>query len=94
MGKYLIMLSKEITWNKVICKMSFSCGTVLKIPHINAGEARDERLIPGLGILPGVKIVTHFNVLAWKMPLTEESGRFQSTESQSQTCLNMHTFMI
>ena len=67
---------------------------MLKIPPVNAGEARDERLIPGLGILPGVKIVTHSKVLAWKMPLTEESGRFQSTESQSQTCLNMHTFMI
>ena len=48
------MLSKETTWNKVIRKTSFPGGTVVKIPPVNAGEARDESLIPGLGMLPGV----------------------------------------
>ena len=38
MLKYFIMLSKEITWNKVIHKMSFSGGTVVKIPPVIAGE--------------------------------------------------------
>ena len=54
MGKYLVMLSKETTWNKVIRKTSFPGVTVVKIPPVNAGEARDESLIPGLGMLPGV----------------------------------------
>ena len=34
--------------------MSFSCGTVLKIPHINAGEARRE-VDPWFGNTPWSK---------------------------------------
>jgi len=28
------------------------------------------------------EMVTHFNILAWKIPLTEEAGRLQSMGSQ------------
>ena len=31
---------------------------------------------------------THSSILAWRIPCTEEPGRLQSMESQSQTRLN------
>ena len=34
-------------------------------------------------------MATHSNILAWKIPWTEEPGRLQSTRFQSQTQLNM-----
>ena len=34
---------------------------------------------------------THFSILAWKIPWTEESGGLQSVGSQSQTQLSAHT---
>ena len=34
------------------------------------------------------KMATHFSILAWKSPRTEEFGRLRSMESQSQTRLN------
>ena len=30
-------------------------------------------------------MATHSNILAWRIPWTEEPGRLQSMESQSQT---------
>ena len=35
-------------------------------------------------------MATHSSILAWRMPWTEEPGRLQSMESQSQTRLCMH----
>ena len=42
--------------------------------------------IPGLGSFPGDQ--THSSILAWRIPWTEESGKQQSVESQSQTWLS------
>ena len=33
-------------------------------------------------------MATHFSILAWRIPWTEEPGGLQSMESQSQTQLN------
>ena len=35
-------------------------------------------------------MATLFNILAWKIPWTEEPGELQSMGSQSQTGLGMH----
>ena len=60
----------------------FSGDTKVKNPSANAGDARDEGLIPGLGRSPGEEIATHSSILAWKIPWIEEPGRLQSMGSQ------------
>ena len=47
---------------------------VVKNQSINAGDVRDEGSIPGLGRSPGGGMVTHFSILAWRIPWTEETG--------------------
>ena len=44
----------------------------------NAGVAGDTGSIPGSGRSPGGGHETYFNVLAWRIPRTEEPGRLQS----------------
>ena len=48
----------------------------------NAGDSRDEGLIPGSGRSPGEGMATHSSILAWKVPWAEEPGRLQSTGLQ------------
>ena len=49
---------------------------------INAGDARD---MGSLGREDPLEeeMATHSNILAWKIPWTEEPGRLQSMQSQS-----------
>ena len=46
----------------------------------NAGDAGDMGLIPGLGRSPEGEhgMATHSNILAWRIPRTEEPGRLRS----------------
>ena len=37
------------------------------------------------------EMATHFSILAWKIPWTEEAGRLQSLGSQSRTRLSNFT---
>ena len=53
----------------------------------NGGDARDVGLIPGLGGSPGGGHATHFSILAWRIPWTEEPGWLLSMGPQSQTRL-------
>ena len=62
--------------------MGFPSGTLIKNVPANAGDTRDEGLIPGLGRSPGEEIATHSSILAWKIPWIEEPGRLQSMGSQ------------
>ena len=62
--------------------MEFSGGTVVKNLPANAGDARDMGLIPGWGRSSGAGMATHFSILAWKIPWTEEPSRLQSMGSQ------------
>jgi len=39
----------------------------------------DNRSIPGSGRSPGEGNETHFSILAWEIPQTEEPGGLQST---------------
>ena len=51
---------------------------VVKNPPAFAGDIRDAGLIPGSGRSPGEGMATHSNILAWRIPQTEELGGLQS----------------
>ena len=59
--------------------MGFSGGSEVKVSASHAGD---------LGSIPGSEdplekeMVTHSNILAWRIPWTEKPGRLQSTGSQ------------
>ena len=58
-------------------------------------KTRDVASILGLGRSPGGGNATHSNILAWKIPWTEESDGLQSMgsqESQTRPSTYMHTF--
>ena len=65
--------------------MGFPRSAVIKNLPVNAGDTRDEGLIPGSGRSPGEETATHSSILAWKTPWIEEPGRLQCRESQSRT---------
>ena len=54
-------------------------GKKKKNSPANAGDIRDVRSIPELGRSPGEGMATHFSILAWRIPWTEEPGGLQST---------------
>ena len=51
---------------------------VVKNLPANAGDVRDAGSIPGLERFPGGGNATHFSILAWRIPQTEEPGGLQS----------------
>ena len=55
---------------------------MVKNPPANAGDMRDEGLIPGLGRSPEEENGNSLSILAWRIPWTEEPGRLQSIGSQ------------
>ena len=59
--------------------LGFPGGSDGKEFTCNAG---DLVLIPGLGRSSGEGMATHSNILAWRIPWTEEPGGLQSMESQ------------
>ena len=61
------------------CHLGFPGGSVVKNSPANVGDAGS---IPGSGISPGEGNVTHYTILTWEIPWTEEPGRLQSTGSQ------------
>ena len=72
--------------------MGFPSGAVIKNLPADAGDARDEGLIPESGRSPGEEIATRSSILAWKIPWVEDPGRLQPTGSQSRTWLSMHKY--
>ena len=50
----------------------FPCTSASKESPCNTG---DPGLIPGLGRPPGEETATYSNILAWRVPWTEEPGR-------------------
>ena len=48
----------------------------------NSEDARDTGLIRGSKRSPGEEMATHFSILTWKIPGTEETGGLQSTALQ------------
>ena len=57
----------------------FPGGTVVKNPPANGGDVGS---IPGSGRSPGGGMATHFSILAWRIPYTQEPGGLQSMGSQ------------
>ena len=56
-------------------------GSVVKNPPLwihNAGVTRDSGSIPGSGRSHEEGMASHFSILAWRFPRTEEPGRLQS----------------
>ena len=53
---------------------------VVKNLSANAGDLRDERLIPEPGRSPGEGNGYHFNIFAWRIPWTEKPSGLQSME--------------
>ena len=70
--------------------MDFPGGSDGKASVYNLG---DPGLIPGLGRPPEKEMATHSNILAQRIPWTEEPGRLQSVGSQrvGYDCATNHT---
>ena len=60
---------------------------LLPLPSSNAGDVRDMGSIPGSGGSPGGRNGNPLQDSCLENPITEEPGRLQSTELQSQTQL-------
>ena len=58
---------------------------VVKNLHANVGYARAMHSIPGSGRSLEKEMATHSNILAWRIPWTEEAGGLQSGGTESQT---------
>ena len=65
-------------WNTIKFMVDFPGGSDGKASAYNAG---DPGSIPGLGRSLQKEMATHFSILAWKIPCTEEPGRLQSVGS-------------
>ena len=50
---------------------------MVKNSPASAGDVKDSGSIPGLGRSPGVGHGTHFSILTWRIPWTEEPGGLQ-----------------
>ena len=55
---------------------------MVKNSPANAEVIRDADFIPGSERCPGEEMATHFSILAWKIPWTEEPGGLQAIGSQ------------
>ena len=62
--------------------MALPGGTVVKNPPTDAGDAREEGLIPSLENPLEEEMATHSGILAWEIPWTEEPGGLKSGDSQ------------
>ena len=56
---------------------------LVKSPHANAGEVRVVGLLSGSGRLLEKEMATHYHILAWRIPWTEEPGGQQFIGLQS-----------
>ena len=64
--------------------MIWASQVVLVVKHLpaSAGDVKDKVLVPGLGRSPGGGDDNHFNILAWRIPWTEEPSGLQFIWSQ------------
>ena len=58
------------------------CWLLVKNLPDSAGDSRNTSSIPGLGRPPEEEMEPRSNILAWKIPWTEEPGGLQSTGPQ------------
>ena len=78
--------------------MGFLGGSVGKETACSAGDAGDMSLIPGSGRSLEKGMATHFRILAWRIPWTEEPGRLQSIGHKeldmTKQCSNYRTIAL
>jgi len=69
------------------CLLFGACqvALVVKNSSASAGDIRDMGSIPELGRLLEEGMAIYSDILAWRIPWTEEPGGLQSMGSQSQT---------
>ena len=67
---------------KYACIWDFHGDSVVKNPHVNAGDAVS---IPGLGRSPEKEMATDSSIPAWEIPWTEKSVGLQSMGSQKES---------
>ena len=89
------MNSKNFHLPQFLISSSFSRfpgGSVGKESACSAGDTRD--IVRSLDQEDPLEeeMAMRLNILAWKIPWTEEPGRLQSMELQSQAWLSMHTW--
>ena len=74
--KYIVSSMRELNLTHNMPELlGFPGGSEVKASASNVG---DPGLIPGSGRSPGEEMVTHYSILAWRMPWTEEPSRLQS----------------
>ena len=78
-----VTLSFSNHWGGIYIILGFPGGTVVKTPPDNVGDA-GETGVQSLGQQDPLeeKMVTHFNIPAWKILWTEEPSGLQSMGSQ------------
>ena len=71
--------------------MGFPGSLAIKNPPVNAGDARDMHSIPASGDPLEEKMAADSNILAWKIPWTEEPDELQSMGSWRVLDMIEHT---
>ena len=69
-----LLAVKEVQAGVGLIRWHFPDGASGKELSASAGDVRDLGSIPGSGRTPGGGHGTHFSILAWKIPWTEEPG--------------------
>ena len=83
------MLSTKLEQGKE--REGFPGGSVVKNPLANAGHAEDVDLILGQQGPLEVEMATHSNILAWKIPWTEEPpGGLYSPRGHKESDMTEH----
>ena len=75
---FLIMKSFKLTMLRF---RAFQVALVVRNLPANEGDIGDTGSIPGSGRGPGEGMATHFNILTWRIPWTEEPDSLQSIGS-------------
>ena len=80
-------MSEDTLYPKTILKKTkkqqgFPGGTVVTNLPASAGDATDAGSTPESEDTLEQEMATHSNILAWKIPWTEEPGKLQSMRSQ------------
>ena len=70
--------SEQLNWTELIHTYIYLVALVVKNLPANAGDLRGAGLIPGSGRRPGGGTATHSDILAWRIPWTEEPGGLRS----------------
>ena len=71
----------DVKWYQQLTGAS-QMALMVNNPPANAGDTRDMGSIPGLEDPLEKGMATHSNVLAWRIPWTEEPGGLKSVRSQ------------